>query len=1005
VTYDGDLLYPLTVTNAAGHVLTRTYDGRFGEVLTETDPNNRTTHYRYDALGRPLKTWTVYDSSDFPTQSRSYDSFGIVGAQNVRTDQREGSGATGVLWKKVYFDGLGREIETQTEGPDNKTIAVTTQYNSMGKVSRKSLPYFSGVDTPRWVNFEYDVQGRLIRVTQPDGSESRMSYSQNTTSYLDANHHKKEIVKDAYGRVSRVREFTGTNPYDLYATTHYTYDLLGNLVQVRDRNNNTTTIAYDTMSRKTEMTDPDMGHWTYGYDRNGNLTSQEDARGRIVTFAYDGINRITSKTFPGGKTVTYTYDSGADNAVGRLVTVVDSPTLETTFDYDAIGRVKRVRKRVDGVDYDTRTTYDAMNRPLSLTYPDDTVVNYVYDAGGNLSEVTNYVVFENFDAMGRPGTIRYVGSQVSTSQAFDPDSGRLVSLRTVKPDQTELQDFGYVYDPVGNILSISDGVNGNRSRTFTHDSLDRLATALTDGNPPNGYGSIHYEYTAIGNIDSVTENGQTRVYNYNSTRPHAVDSVGDTTYEYDANGNLVTVRVNGAVAKSLTFDDENRLARITADDNRTLDMTYDYQGNRVKKVLSSPERSTLYIGNHYECTDGSCVKHIFAGGRRVGTKLADGSIIYYHPDHLGGLHVLSRRSDASEQERVSYKPFGEIFADTGAMDYAYKFTGKELDDEAGLYYYGARYYDPFLGRFISPDSIVPSPGDPQSLNRYSYCRNNPLNRIDPTGNFDIGDFFESLFSGFVGGVTFFLSGKNPVLAGMAAGAVKGAFSGDLKNVIVGAGMGGLTAGLGGVAQGALGDVGAYAMLAGSLGYSVHEDGVDGFAYWSAGFIGGAIGYNSAEYVSNNLSIGPASMANGSPSSTDYKTKNAKVPDRMPIPADVRRDLAGYFSDPIPDGGADYNSVTLIKCVPWINRLFGATAYTSGNDIYWDPNSYLYPSKSFTAMVGHELIHVGQYNKYSSFQLRYFCANIADGGYRNNRFEIPAYNVGDKIFYDLSVYGR
>jgi len=110
--------------------------------LTETDPNNRTTHFRYDAPGRPLKTWTVYDSSDFPIQSRSYDSFGIVGAQNVRTDRREGSGATGVLWKKVYFDGLGREIETQTAGPDHKTIAVTTQYNSMGKVSRKSLPYF-----------------------------------------------------------------------------------------------------------------------------------------------------------------------------------------------------------------------------------------------------------------------------------------------------------------------------------------------------------------------------------------------------------------------------------------------------------------------------------------------------------------------------------------------------------------------------------------------------------------------------------------------------------------------------------------------------------------------------------------------------------------------------------------------------------------------------------------------------------------------------------------------
>ena len=71
----------------------------------------------------------------------------------------------------------------------------------------------------------------------------------------------------------------------------------------------------------------------------------------------------------------------------------------------------------------------------------------------------------------------------------------------------------------------------------------------------------------------------------------------------------------------------------------------------------------------------------------------------------------------------------------GTLNVKHKFTGQELDSESGLYYYGARYYDPEIGRFISPDSIVQDYTDPQTLNRYSYCRNNPLIYIDPNGLF------------------------------------------------------------------------------------------------------------------------------------------------------------------------------------------------------------------------------------------------------------------------------
>jgi len=100
--------------------------------------------------------------------------------------------------------------------------------------------------------------------------------------------------------------------------------------------------------------------------------------------------------------------------------------------------------------------------------------------------------------------------------------------------------------------------------------------------------------------------------------------------------------------------------------------------------------------------------------------------------------------NGNRKEQMEYFPFGTYRAfgiPTGTYDFDanfpdvfYTFTGQEEDDELGLYNFKARLYDPVIGRFISADTIVPNPEDPQSLNRYSYCLNNPLRYIDPTGN-------------------------------------------------------------------------------------------------------------------------------------------------------------------------------------------------------------------------------------------------------------------------------
>jgi RHS repeat-associated protein len=159
----------------------------------------------------------------------------------------------------------------------------------------------------------------------------------------------------------------------------------------------------------------------------------------------------------------------------------------------------------------------------------------------------------------------------------------------------------------------------------------------------------------------------------------------------------------------------------------------------VKKI--SGGSAFVYIGKLFECVAPckvgsvwSGTKHLFAGSVRIASKpiTTTGEIAYYHPDHLGSTSVVTDKNGAITAE-FAYLPFGESYpTDNPAVHY--KYTGKERDTETALYFYGARYYDSRIGRFISADSIVQSKRNPQFLNRYSYVMNNPVKLIDPSGH-------------------------------------------------------------------------------------------------------------------------------------------------------------------------------------------------------------------------------------------------------------------------------
>ncbi|WP_157468591.1 RHS repeat domain-containing protein [Desulfatibacillum aliphaticivorans] len=235
-------------------------------------------------------------------------------------------------------------------------------------------------------------------------------------------------------------------------------------------------------------------------------------------------------------------------------------------------------------------------------------------------------------------------------------------------------------------------------------------------------------------------------YAYNSVT-HKLDAVtaGGTVYNYsyDANGNITACpKLEGAGSISATlaidYNVDNMPTQVVKSVSGQTDVTtnfyYDGNGARVRKEVVG-ESTTFYASQFYEVKNGVATKYIFGADRRI-AKITDGEgIQYFSKDHLGSSTVVTDDSGAVV-EQADYRPFGEDRFYTGsvATPTPYKYTDQELDESTGLYNYDARHYDPAIGRFISPDSLIPNLYDPQQLNPYAYCSNNPLRYTDPTGN-------------------------------------------------------------------------------------------------------------------------------------------------------------------------------------------------------------------------------------------------------------------------------
>ena len=771
------------------------YQPGFGKLTAATDFNGNPTLFTYDTFGRLARIARPGDTLALPTQQFTYHLGSPRSWIETLTRERSGEGATSR--RITYFDGLGRALQTRRSGDNGQVVVeAAVTFTARQSVHQQFQPYFADTfdyaappaTLPHSTTF-YDPQGRAIRLENPDGSFSRTHFQPLAQSIYDeedtaATSPHTETPKttrtDGLGRIVQVDEINRVNGAPITYTTTYGYDGLGNLTRVMDAQGNVTSSSYDALGRRLTLDNPDQGLRRFVYDDGGNLVQSTDAKGQAITYRYDAANRLVQERWTQADSnqlpvVTHHYDHDrsprypdAANTLGRL-TYSEEGAGARYFSYDERGNVAgNIRAfAAEKLDFVTRLRYDAQDRLVALTYPDGLTVNYSYNAQGLLAAIPGYLTQVQYTAADQPA-LRTLANGVSTTYRYD-NRLRLQRLQSSSAAGA-LQDLTYTFDGVGNVTALGDGrasrtAQNDLSQHYDYDALYRL-TGVS-----GSYGQISYSYNSIHNLIRQTSNADPRlnlgdlVYGQNGAGPHALISAAGQSYRYDANGNRTSR--NGV---SYTWDYRNQLTSLT-DGATTARYDYDAGGERVRQRISANgvTTTTLYLGQYAEVRGGQLINAIFAGDGRLAqvttpfdparliqgftanytyTPTAPPVTTWYLTDHLGSTNLVLDANGQMTSESIAY-PYGLTRYESNSNALTYRFTGKELDT-SGLYYFGARYYDPLVNIWLSPDPILAQyfptgkedeqlPGfggvfNPVNLGLYQYAGQNPVKYVDPQGN-------------------------------------------------------------------------------------------------------------------------------------------------------------------------------------------------------------------------------------------------------------------------------
>jgi len=663
------IIEPYQSATTVAETTTYVYDCPSGKLISITDPNGQLTQYIYDDPLNRLKQI----KQAVKTSSESWATYSYPNANQVNLALDKDAAGDGAITSSAIVDGFGRTIHQNLANGS----MIDTTYDSIGRVSSVSNPYFSpsapSDPPPGTTSYAYDGLDRKRMQCQPDNVSSNptvcdptakntsyleWSYSGNVTTFYDELRNSWQRSSDALGRLNDVIE-----PGNL--KTHYSYDALGNLWGVTQtglssETPQTRSFTYDSLSRLVCASNPEnsqnacpssatstmpTGVVTYGYDPNGNVSKKTDARGIALNYTYDALNRVQSEASTDGSiSRNYSYDNTSySSGIGRLFGTFVGSSAGTGYYYDAMGRV--IGQSYDrpsmngGWQQAFNITYDLAGNMTSFSYPDGRVVKQTWDSAGHLQTVTydnwngqatsaptyqSYLTAATYFPDGSPQTMTF-GNGVT--ETYNKNNRLQPTESIVQPGAHGLTQK--VFDKLYCYGAATPGcanynVANNGNIWGINDPLNtgRYQGFLYDNlNRLTSFGtgdrsiSQAYSYDSFGNMSQVSPG--TYQTNLSFGPNNQINSAG---YAYDPAGNLTQLNFGAGIYQYLAYDAENQLVNVN---HGAATYTYDAEGHRARKDMGTGGTDwTEYV--HFngqpmaeKNADGTWSDYIYANGRMI----------------------------------------------------------------------------------------------------------------------------------------------------------------------------------------------------------------------------------------------------------------------------------------------------------------------------------------------------------------------------------------------------